>query len=417
MKQQIGRVGRLINARGRHTSEDSPITIFPLSAPVAPNALVTLSWSCLDSNSPSFCDQAFLIAETLVPTPTDSILASEHILDVHQVLATVNPAHNSTFIFTVAPEGEGIFELVASLAATGTDSVATIFPGPTITVLSAAIIPSSPTSANLPVTEDAGSSSPSLQTTSVPDQTFPDPSPATSPNSSVTGGARSSSSPKLKIILPSVAGSLVLLAIIFTIMFCCYRRTKRPRSTTMSHVVRDAESSTSDPNIIHPYDLKTDDQVLRSRIPELFPGEPTQARPNDLDSIAVGRRGIFERLLWRNGINRSELPRPYELKEDLLPLANQGAVSSLRLSIPRPRPSSRPRPIARSIAQTESTERQIRLREEADVLRSQVSGYERDFARDEEIRRLRERIQMLEMQVNSDWARGLTDDPPPSYRA
>ncbi|KAF5361170.1 hypothetical protein D9758_009068 [Tetrapyrgos nigripes] len=283
------------------------------------------------------------------------------------------------------------------------------------------ILPSPTTSANPPITGGAGSS-PSFQIMSVSPPILT--SPTTSANPPVTEDAgSSSSSPKLNIILPSVICSLVLLVIIFVIMSCCYHRTKRPRSTTMSDVVRDAaEPSLSDPNIIHPYDLKIDDQVLQPHVPELFPGESTQTRPNDLDSIIVGRRGIFERLLWRNGTNHSELPRPYELKGDLLPLASQDAALTSKTQPNRasisPSPSiSRPRP--RSVAQTESTGRQIRLREKADALRSQVSGYERDtlVARDEEIRRLREHIQILEIQDNSHWARGLTDDPPPSYRA
>ncbi|KAF5361165.1 hypothetical protein D9758_009070 [Tetrapyrgos nigripes] len=290
-----------------------------------------------------------------------------------------------------------------------------------------------PTSKSGEESASSTSSNPPLQTISGSGSiTFP--SPTTSLHPLVTEDARSSSSsPKLKIILPSVAGSLVLLVIIFMIMSRCYRRTtKRPRSMINDHITRrgdPAEHPTSGPNIIHPYDLKTNDQFLQSRISEPFPGESTQAScSNDLDSTIFGRRGIFERLLWRNGTNHSELPRPYELKRDLLPLANQTAAltsetqphrasiaSSPSISRPRPRSSSESL-IARSDTQTESTTQQIQLREEADELRSQASRYERDFVRDEEMRRLRDRIQMLEMQVNSDRATGLTDDLPPSYR-
>ncbi|THU92692.1 t-SNARE [Dendrothele bispora CBS 962.96] len=70
-----------------------------------------------------------------------------------------------------------------------------------------------------------------------------------------------------------------------------------------------------------------------------------------------------------------------------------------------------------------ATVRQMQLQEEADDLRQQVRQLQQtvDTSNDDmqgmqvAMRRMMEHILSLESQLNSDWARGLTDEPPPMY--
>ncbi|THU79428.1 hypothetical protein K435DRAFT_875462 [Dendrothele bispora CBS 962.96] len=68
------------------------------------------------------------------------------------------------------------------------------------------------------------------------------------------------------------------------------------------------------------------------------------------------------------------------------------------------------------------TERQIQLRDETEALREQMKILQRavlssnvELQRD--IARMGAHIQRLESAWNSDWARGISDDPPPNYES
>ncbi|KAK7446666.1 hypothetical protein VKT23_014361 [Stygiomarasmius scandens] len=70
------------------------------------------------------------------------------------------------------------------------------------------------------------------------------------------------------------------------------------------------------------------------------------------------------------------------------------------------------------------TTRQVRLQEEADDLKQRIWELQHSLNSSNDgmhgmqliMAGLVERIQLLESQSNSDWARGLTDEPPPEYR-
>ncbi|THU78422.1 hypothetical protein K435DRAFT_973538 [Dendrothele bispora CBS 962.96] len=66
------------------------------------------------------------------------------------------------------------------------------------------------------------------------------------------------------------------------------------------------------------------------------------------------------------------------------------------------------------------TERQIQLRDETEALREQMKILQRavlssNVERQREIAKMGAHIQRLESVWNSDWARGISDDPPPNY--
>ncbi|THU75122.1 hypothetical protein K435DRAFT_881573 [Dendrothele bispora CBS 962.96] len=72
---------------------------------------------------------------------------------------------------------------------------------------------------------------------------------------------------------------------------------------------------------------------------------------------------------------------------------------------------------------SEPTVRQLQLQEEANDLREQVQQLQQAVHTSNDdmqgmqvaMRRMMAHILNLESQLNSDWARGLTDDPPPMY--
>ncbi|KAK7440800.1 hypothetical protein VKT23_016878 [Stygiomarasmius scandens] len=65
---------------------------------------------------------------------------------------------------------------------------------------------------------------------------------------------------------------------------------------------------------------------------------------------------------------------------------------------------------------TESTSRQFQLRAEVNQFRSQLLALQQALAvSSEENRQMTAYIHALEAQLDSDWARGLTDEPPPLY--
>jgi hypothetical protein len=154
------------------------------------------------------------------------------------------------------------------------------------------------------------------------------------------------------------------------------------------------------------YSFRPEYPTPRSNLHEPFPGEVQRSAlpPADIEE-----------------------PEPYDLKVDSqspqspeqnVPLENEdGSTLSGSHEYVRPGDSSRSFAGTSLPPQTESTSRQIRLREEADALRERVAALEREAFLSDEIGRMKDYIQRLEMLIASNWARGLTDEPPPSYHA
>ncbi|KAK7440799.1 hypothetical protein VKT23_016877 [Stygiomarasmius scandens] len=69
-----------------------------------------------------------------------------------------------------------------------------------------------------------------------------------------------------------------------------------------------------------------------------------------------------------------------------------------------------------SSSTTDPISRQVQIRTEANQLRSQLFALQEELATSgEEIRQMTAYIHMLEAHLDSDWARGLTNEPPPLY--
>ncbi|KAK7458091.1 hypothetical protein VKT23_009997 [Stygiomarasmius scandens] len=73
-----------------------------------------------------------------------------------------------------------------------------------------------------------------------------------------------------------------------------------------------------------------------------------------------------------------------------------------------------------SRSQTSRTVRQLNLRSEADELRAQLQTMQREMVSSNDdmkntLATIMAHIQRLDSQFNSDWARGLTNEPPPQY--
>ncbi|KAF5335897.1 hypothetical protein D9758_017552 [Tetrapyrgos nigripes] len=328
-------------------------------------------------------------------------------------------------------------------------------------------------------TNNVASSSPNSIPSSTMSTTPINPTPSTTSIGVATGD---SSSPRLQIILPVVFSTLLISVIFLFILFRRRhllrrqnRHGHRNSTTTRSPIVVNRLQHST----VQPYDLKTEYPLFESTGgsdspgPVLFPGESSQdslatAHDNPVSDGTGGnlsRLGsLFTWLPWYGTLNdhqeRTQV-EPYDLKSDLTtisasnnepdsgssnpnsfesapslkrPLSTHSHPNSSQIpgtiSIPvHPRSQSRSSSESSIISvtsntpsqmgtQTGTTPRQIRLLEEADVMRSQLVAYQRDaLVSAEEMRRMRAHIQMLEMQLNSDWARELTDDPPPTYQA
>ncbi|THU80973.1 hypothetical protein K435DRAFT_809469 [Dendrothele bispora CBS 962.96] len=95
---------------------------------------------------------------------------------------------------------------------------------------------------------------------------------------------------------------------------------------------------------------------------------------------------------------------------------NDGNEASTALNSPR-------NSIISTIVTTSAlTERQIQLRDETEVLREQIKILQQavlssNVELQREIARMGAHIQRLESAWNSDWARGISDDPPPHYES
>ncbi|KAF5372092.1 hypothetical protein D9758_004955 [Tetrapyrgos nigripes] len=252
----------------------------------------------------------------------------------------------------------------------------------------------------------------------------------TSTQPSDASGAKTN---RLAIILPSVIGAS-LFSIILILIFWRYRR--RQRLKVQSSGNYDSESLPS--RMLGPGDFKSI-SMNSPDIPEPFPGERGVMRGSDVRGGTSHFSEImepFSRLPWNRNGNTLAQPHPYELKPDYsepIP-SRQSVVSSVEaifqplspltlISNTRPRSHSEFSIIIRSPTQTESnvTSRQHRLQEEADQMRARLSALGRDPARSEvtqeDMGRIREQIERLEILVMSNWARGLTDEPPPMYHA
>ncbi|THU77581.1 hypothetical protein K435DRAFT_846130 [Dendrothele bispora CBS 962.96] len=201
------------------------------------------------------------------------------------------------------------------------------------------------------------------------------------------------------IIAGSVIGSVVLVILIFIgVIFYRKRLLKKGSHIDNTKSVRD--------QIVYPYDLKHESARFHSMslnqrtIPSLngldAKHQPAEVNdPQDVGSLATAHTR-----------NHSET-RPI-------------SGSSVRYSESL-HDSARDQSVIGSTST--ATVRQMQLQEEADDLRQQVRQLQQtvDTSNDDmqgmqvAMRRMMEHILSLESQLNSDWARGLTDEPPPMY--
>ncbi|KAK7462976.1 hypothetical protein VKT23_007557 [Stygiomarasmius scandens] len=192
------------------------------------------------------------------------------------------------------------------------------------------------------------------------------------------------------VIVGSVVGSVVGLAILLLAGFFCLKRRKAVEETEHGRHV--------EPLTLHvePFELK----------PEInLPVAPITTSPissKHLDQKSRSNQPNISTSSSPDGVYTQTITAP-----------------SLPQSV-QPSPTS---PITRST--TIRTERQMRLQTQADDLRDQVSQLGNVPGSTEvnmpdmqaTVDRLVARIRMLEGQLNSDWAMGLSNDPPPTYTA
>ncbi|KAF5361508.1 hypothetical protein D9758_006211 [Tetrapyrgos nigripes] len=301
---------------------------------------------------------------------------------------------------------------------------------------------SSVTHLSLPVNTHSETQSESLPTT----ETSTTPTSAI-PNPTSIGHGGNLASPRLDIILPVVLCALLVLVIILIIIL---RRRYLIRTRKISMSTRDSGVTEGLRDFtVQPYILKPEYPVFQSdHSGPSFLGESNQnsASQNSVNSTTPRRnrnRNLFAWVPWHARPNDLEQARPYMLKEDISPAPNNDSASSGTDSsldtqlqkrpfsatpsfLPGTPPSIRTRASsdhsivrsagANSQTGTVATARQIRLLEEADGMREQLAGYQGDIlVSAERMNRIVAHIQRLEMELNSDWARGLTDDPPPMY--
>ncbi|THU86761.1 hypothetical protein K435DRAFT_804847 [Dendrothele bispora CBS 962.96] len=119
--------------------------------------------------------------------------------------------------------------------------------------------------------------------------------------------------------------------------------------------------------------------------------------------------------------NATREVKPYDLKHMSIPHASQVQPHS---DIDGNEVLNSPRNSVTSTIVTTSvlTERQIQLRDETEALRDQIKILQRavlssNVELQREIVRMGTHIQRLESMWNSDWARGISDDPPPHYES
>ncbi|KAK7466246.1 hypothetical protein VKT23_004975 [Stygiomarasmius scandens] len=211
------------------------------------------------------------------------------------------------------------------------------------------------------------------------------------------------------ILMPALA---VLYAILIIFIAANEATNSQPQSQELIPLV-DAQIPTSIENRVEPYTLKY--------------------RRRDLD---LGHNGSYQGNQF-NGIV------PYDLKYDprhsdsashatssgqlltrAVEPANQNGIYTDTLNINYQPSSFHLRPSTPSTIQTNSapTVRQIQLQTEADDLREQVRALQNALDHSNEgmqaaMNRMMSHIQSLENQINSDWARGLSEEAPPGYES
>ncbi|KAF5372186.1 hypothetical protein D9758_004975 [Tetrapyrgos nigripes] len=257
---------------------------------------------------------------------------------------------------------------------------------------------------------------------------------ATSPPLSSDGGSGTQGA-RPAIIVPSVLGTFFIFLVLIVLLWR-YRRKQRSTHVFSSDNVEDHPGSDSHPppsGTIYTYNLKPKFTTINPLdIEESFLGEresTTLSSPYSASSTTLLGR-LFP---WNRAANDSEHLRPYDprslatvnrsLDEHISTTESRHISNSRHSSLISPAlPPTRPRSssefsIRRSSTPPESTSRQIQLQVEADELRTRVSALERDAVLSDEVRRMRDHIQRLEMLVTSNWAMGLTNEPPPTYHA
>ncbi|THU96996.1 hypothetical protein K435DRAFT_890653 [Dendrothele bispora CBS 962.96] len=214
---------------------------------------------------------------------------------------------------------------------------------------------------------------------------FPNAAPVTTESTSTIG-----------IIVGSVMGSVVLtfIGVIF------YRKRMLKKG---SHI---DNTKTAGNQIVHLYDLEHESAHFHS----VSLNQRTIPSLNDLDAkhqpAEINDPQNIELLAVAHTTNHSE--------------ARPTSGSSVRCSESL-HDSARDQSVIGSTST--ATVRQMQLQEEADDLRQQVRQLQQtvDTSNDDmqgmqvAMRRMMEHILSLESQLNSDWARGLTDEPPPMY--
>jgi len=152
---------------------------------------------------------------------------------------------------------------------------------------------------------------------------------------------------------------------------------------------------------IRPYDLKHEPV-------EVADGTNDQTSPNNRLPFNEKRREM---------INPSAVPtQDQDGREDLAPELISRPESPISVHTLRTSVHS-------AVTTSTMTARQVQLQEEANDLRDQVRRLQQtvdgshDGVRGMQVamERMMAHIQTLESQLNSDWARGLTNDPPPVY--
>ncbi|KAK7455754.1 hypothetical protein VKT23_010786 [Stygiomarasmius scandens] len=203
----------------------------------------------------------------------------------------------------------------------------------------------------------------------------------------------SKTQPNIAGIIGFVIGGIIILMTLILVGIKFYHRRRIRKNRRFQIAVESALNRSYPP--IQPYDLKHESVHFAD-------GTRHQILPNN-------------RLSWR--VN----PPP------------QSSQDTIDSRDPAPEQMSRPQSaisvhslhnsVHSAVTTSTMTARQVQLQEEANDLRDQVRRLQQtvdssnDGVRGMQVamERMMAHIQTLESQLNSDWARGLTDDPPPVY--
>ncbi|KAF5345439.1 hypothetical protein D9758_013633 [Tetrapyrgos nigripes] len=217
---------------------------------------------------------------------------------------------------------------------------------------------------------------------------------AISTNSEPSGNSNSGFfANRAAVIGTFLAVGIVVIAVIVFLLLFRYRHKARERS------VPGSEDS------VRPFDLKYHPPDVLPPIPESSGHNSSSFRPFDMK---------YE----QPTIEPAGQATPSSSMRQALELSSSSAPQNPE---PSPSPLSRPNS-SHSTIQTTSTPtiRQMHLQQEADAFRQQVRELQQTVNASNAgvqvaMARILGHIQALEVQLNSDWARGLTDEPPPTY--